>query len=403
MKKNRAFIWIIFLLTLVAGCAVLDRKPPKEEKPVQAYLQEEKPVQAYLQKGQEYEQKGNLLEASKQYKLALALNPHHPVAKQKIEQVNTKLRVWAERHYQAGLKFRKEGKYRLTRQEFREALRLWPDHPNAAKMLAPPKQVQVEKFVVHTIKPDESLSKIAKIYYGDYRKFSIIAHYNKLPDATKVKVGQKIKIPEIKGVPFLPIKQDIEAEDVKEVKKEELTKKKEVEEEVAKKKEVEKEVAKKKEEVEEEVEAPVDTVANSRSLGIELFNKKKYQEAIVEFNKVVNVIPDDETALEYLYRSHFQQAMALFEKEDYLAARSKFEETLRYKRDCRKCQEYIKKSEDAYKEIHYKKGGVHFRKEQLVEAIREWELVQAVDPNYKEVEYNINMAKTLLKRLEEIK
>jgi hypothetical protein len=39
----------------------------------------------------------------------------------------------------------------------------------------------------------------------------------------------------------------------------------------------------------------------------------------------------------------------------------------------------------------------------LPEAIEKWELVYAVDPNYKDVKRNIKKAKTLLERLEQIK
>ncbi len=157
------------------------------------------------------------------------------------------------------------------------------------------------------------------------------------------------------------------------------------------------------EEVKEELEEPVNEAAIYKGQGIEFFNKKKYREAIGEFNKVINVEPDDATTVEYLARSHFQCAVALFEKKDYLKAKKEFETSLQYNENCPTCREYIKKSEETYMEIHYKRGIAHFGKEQLVEAIMEWELVRAIDSNYKEVANNIKKAKILLKRLEEIK
>ena len=39
----------------------------------------------------------------------------------------------------------------------------------------------------------------------------------------------------------------------------------------------------------------------------------------------------------------------------------------------------------------------------LAEAIREWEAVSAIDPNYKDVNKNLTKAKTLYERLESIK
>ncbi len=52
-------------------------------------------------------------------------------------------------------------------------------------------------------------------------------------------------------------------------------------------------------------EAIEDQTANYRELGIELYNKKEYADAIIEFNKVLNVTPADKVTLNYL-------ALALF-------------------------------------------------------------------------------------------
>ncbi len=315
---------------------------------------------------------------------------------------------WAEKYYREGMKFYNQGKYRPAHRKFLTALKFWPDHSRALKMLTPPKHVKYKKYIEHIIKPGESLSKIAMIYYGDYRKFSVIAEYNNIADATLTHVGQKIRVPEIEGVPFLTEKQEVKPEEARAPDSDSLDRKikkaevKQKEEPVDKKvkEELEEPVD---EEVKEETEEPVDEVKIYRDQGVEFFNKMKYQEAIVEFNKVINVDPDDATTVEYLARSHFQWAMGLFEKKDYLKAKKEFEVSLQYNKNCPKCREYIEKSEETYMEIHYKRGVAHFGKEQLVEAIMEWELVRAIDFNYKEVANNIKKAKILLKRLEEIK
>ena len=67
------------------------------------------------------------------------------------------------------------------------------------------------------------------------------------------------------------------------------------------------------------------------------------------------------------------------------------------------CKLYIKKSEDLYKETHYKRGIRFFDRERLIEAIKEWELVRLIDPNYKKVNELIKKAGTLLKKIEELK
>jgi len=390
MRYNQVFFWLVLVVATAGGCAGLGKKPLDK----MFNREQEKLLQTYLEKGGDYEQKGDLKEALKQYRLALAVSPENQQAIERRNNLSTRLRGMAERHYQSGLKFHKRGKYALARTQFLTALRLWPDHPRAKKMLTVRKQIRSEKYVVHKIQPGESLSQLAKIYYGDYHKFSVIARYNDLADATRVKVGQEIKVPEIDGLPFLAGKKDIETE---EKKAPDFVSSVEEAEEMAPSEE---ETA---EETEDDQEPVVDMVAMYRDQGIGLFNQKEYQEAIVEFTKVVNVDPEDSTALEYLYKSHFEQAVTLFEKEDYLLAKKEFEACLGYKEDSKQCRDYATKCEQMYKDLHYNRGVSYFGKEQLSEAIKEWELVQTVDPGYKKVEDNIDKAKALLKRLEEIK
>jgi len=404
MKKNIALIWIVILLTMVSGCAEHFKKFSQKIHE----RKKENLVQSYLQTGKKYENKGKLAEAYKQYKLAITVSPQNQEAVKGIDRLEKELFKWAEKYYLEGMKFYNQGKYRPARRKFLTALKFWPDHSRALKMLTPRKHVEYKNYIEHIIKPGESLSKIAMIYYGDYRKFSIIAEYNNIADATLTHVGQKIRVPEIEGVSFLTEKQDIKPEEARtpdfapldqKIKKAEVKDKEEpVDKEVKEK--LEKPVD---EEIEEDLEETVDEVEIYRDQGVEFFNEMKYQEAITEFNKVINVNPDDAITLEYLARSHFQCAMGLFEKKDYLKAKKEFEVSLQYKKNCPTCQEYIKKSEETYMEIHYKLGVAHFGKEQLIEAIMEWELVRAIDSNYKEVANNIKKAKILLKRLEEIK
>jgi cell fate (sporulation/competence/biofilm development) regulator YmcA (YheA/YmcA/DUF963 family) len=53
--------------------------------------------------------------------------------------------------------------------------------------------------------------------------------------------------------------------------------------------------------------------------------------------------------------------------------------------------------------MHYKRGIRFFDKERLNEAIKEWELVRYMDPDYKKVNELINKAKMLLEKIEELK
>ena len=445
MKKIRVLILGVLIGVMIGGCAGIKEKFTGSKK--------KELVQTYIRSGQEYENKGDLVQALKQYKLVLTVDPKNKEAIEKRDLLEKNMRILAQEHYRKGIKLRKKGKYQLARREFLTTLELQPDHLEALRAVKPKKEISTKKYIIHTIQPGESLSMVAKTYYGDYQKFPIIAEFNNMSDATQITVGQKIKVPEIEGAALLRKKQEIETGEKyiihtiqpgeslsmvaktyygdyqkfpiiaefnnmshatqitvgQKIKVPEiegvpfLASKHEIKtEDVKVPDSVPLEQETRRDEGREE-EEPIDETVNYLHLGIEHFNNKEYQAAIVEFNKVLNASPDDKSALEYLYNAHFQYGVALFGKEDYLAAKKNFETSFSYNKDCQKCQDYIKKSDEIYMETHYNRGLSYYGNQQLAEAVREWELVRAVDPNYKEVEKDIQKAKTLLERLENIK
>ncbi len=211
INKRRFLIGFMLLVSVSGGCATMSnwgnffkstRLPTKEEA-----------GRHYFQKGREYEAKGDLVAARKQFRLAMTVNPPNQKAKKSRDRVEKKLRYSAKRHYRRGLRLYKKGKYGHARHQFLIALRLWPEYPAVVKMLTSRKRLRIKKYIVHTIEQGESLAKVAMNYYGDYEKFPIIAGYNNLSDATKVKVGQKIKVPEIEGIEFLKGKEKVKTED----------------------------------------------------------------------------------------------------------------------------------------------------------------------------------------------
>jgi tetratricopeptide (TPR) repeat protein len=543
MKNKAVIIGVIFLVFLLAGCAQLGTKSP-------AQLAKE-----YTAKAKEYEEKGDLVEALKQYKLVLTVDPANKLAQEKSATLEPQLNKLAEEHYQNGLKYYRQGQYPPARKEFLTALRYNPEHMEAKeKLTAARKEIEhVKRYITHTLQADETIATLAERYYGDYRKFHLIAEYNELEDATKVKVGQEIKIPVIEGTPIIADPATIQTDSgesaealpgeiitvkrfiIHTVQPEEslsklakmyygdlskfdiiakfnsiedgtslkvgqelkvpeveglpfLVKGETVETKTAvipKEPAVSKAVPQKEEVIE-------DQTVNYRELGIELYKNKEYTDAITEFNKVLNVNPSDKVAINYialayfdkgrqsfekkaypqatkefeaslkynkncsdcreyinriqeksaanlrqeaialynqkkykeaivkleaiakknpkdsqvngyLAKSHFEQGLVLFGKENYLAARDEFKTSLRYDKSCDQCEKNIQKCEVTYKQVHYDKGLAYFGDQKLADAIREWESVSALDPNYKDVNKNLTKAKTLLERLESIK
>ena len=55
-------------------------------------------------------------------------------------------------------------------------------------------------YIKHSIKPGETLSDVAKIYYDSYSKWRILAKFNGLRKNTQLKVDQIVKVPKIEGM-----------------------------------------------------------------------------------------------------------------------------------------------------------------------------------------------------------
>jgi len=468
MKISAGIIGIVFLSVLIAGCATFETKPPQKTA--------EQLAGEYQAKARDYESKGDLVEALEQYKLWLTVDPENQVARAKSAQIGQQLKKMAESHYQSGLAYYQRGQYNHARQEFLTALRYDPDHSGAKEMLTANRELeQVDRYVLHTIQPNETLATLAKQYYGDYKKFHLIAIYNNIEDATKVRVGQQVKVPVIEGIPImaepsqiqtvsgkavqekpeeiitvkgyilhtvkpeetlsklakmyygdlkkydliakfndmqasdsLRVGQEIKIPEVEglpflapEVK--ELKETKPPEEEVKAAKEVPPEKAAEEPET-TKVEAPEeDQAAAYRKSGIEFYQEKSYADAVIELQKALSANPDDKVAKDYLSLAYFDQGVAAFNKQDYAQAITAFKTSQQFNSSCEKCETYIKQSEENFKDIHYRKGISYFGEEKLAEAISEWEQVYNMDPNYKDVDKNISKARTLLQRLEEIK
>jgi tetratricopeptide (TPR) repeat protein len=509
----------------------------------------------YIEKGKALEKKGALAEANEQYKLALTVDPPNAEAAQNAERLSGKLSKLADARYRLGMKYYRQGKYGLARKEFLTALKYQPDHPKASKMLVSrkPKKSpgyvmhEIQKgeslsiiakkyygdynkfniiarfnnmedathvkpgqtimipdiqgsmapvtpsvidrkaagFVWHTIEPGQSISKLAQIYYGDYRQFHVIAQYNEMDDATRIKVGDRVKVPKVGGLPFNdPAKMAVKSPDAP------------YRPEVQPPPPAETAVPQPEEAIAEEP-APTDSNGDEqarayRDAGINLYYEAKYEDAIFELNKAIEAVPKDSQTRTYLAKAYFESGKALLDQEefdaareafesshqynpqceecdayiekaktgpaltyrakgidylnrndfsaaitefkkylltnpgdadgrtflskayfqkalidynkgDFMSAKQGFESALDYDNNCAKCPDYVMQSLNSYKESHYNKGVVYYGKQQLTDAIAEWEMVYDLDPAYKDVEQNLKKARALLNRLEKIK
>lgn len=61
-------------------------------------------------------------------------------------------------------------------------------------------------YAVHVVTSGETLSKLARLYYGETSKSTVIAAYNDISDPNVLRVGQVLRIPNAKSTPVTPLR-----------------------------------------------------------------------------------------------------------------------------------------------------------------------------------------------------
>jgi tetratricopeptide (TPR) repeat protein len=380
--KAQSLFHLILAATVLYSCAIIDKLPGSPSAVAKGYLSQ----------GRASENAGDWVEAARYYKLALTIEPQNTQIADNLKRVQAKRLELAEAHYRKGLAYLKQGKYSDGQRQFLTTLRYWPQHKAALEKLQPRTQIKTKRYILHTVQKGETISIISKKYYDDPMQFQTIARFNNLPDATTIRVGKALKIPEIDGRPFLVPEGTPEITTDDQAMDRQLTTR-----------DGEYREAQQTEEIQADAKAFDNMVANYRDAGLQLFQEKKYDEAAIEFKKVVNADPQDFKTQEYLFKAHFSSAQDLLKEKQYQAADKQLMACLDFRTDCLQCLPLIKQCEDSYKELHYQLGIQYFGEEKLENAINEWQLVKKYDPHYKQVAENIRRAERIHTKIQQLK
>jgi tetratricopeptide (TPR) repeat protein len=142
--------------------------------------------------------------------------------------------------------------------------------------------------------------------------------------------------------------------------------------------------------------------------GRKRYEAGRFEQAASTLERAVRLSPGRQPALEYRFRAYFELALERFVRfqdsgrtSDRTAAEAARTSARRAGRNCGPCQDYA----ESVKKRLYNDGIRRFTEqgsEQMEKAIRVWEQVRFVDPNYRDVAENIQQAEGLLKKLREI-
>lgn len=349
----RSFLFpamLVCVLGLLMGSAAADG-PPTDEDP-------SRPARAYFEEGQRQEAAGRLVEATRMYKLALTLTPRDPALATALEGVQAERRRLADAHFQRGEQAYAAGDYRQGRIRLLTALRLWPDHAAALEKLREQETVAAPRPVRHIVRKGETLTTIARQYYGDARKYPLLVRYNRITDAQRIRVGQAIMVPPL-GTGARPPAADVDT------------------------------IAR----------IAARQVANYRASGREMLQAGDLQTAIAEFRKVYTAAPDDPDALADLGRAYDAYARRLWERNAIDQAKAQFEACIALRDSCPDCPHTAKACLGSYKERLYDRGMAFFQNEDPRSALAEWQTVHALDPDYRDLADYMRKARQLSEQL----
>jgi len=383
MKTTLSSIFFCLIIATLAGCAAGGGMTTPDKRSA--------PAQAYYNEGLTQEQAGQVVEATRMYKLALTLMPKDTEIAEALKRMETERKRMAEERYQKGEQAYASGRFQDSKVAYLSALRLWPEHAGALERLLSREKITATQQGKHVVQKGETLAIIAKKYYGDYKKFRLIAQYNKIEDATQIEIGQTLMIPE-SGTGSMPAAGSSMAAGENQAMAS-----------TAEETSVEDDqrlAATAEETISQAVEIQV---ANYRDLGKDMLREGDYGAAIVEFRKVLNVIPDDQEAQQDLSVAHNAYARQLWDRQEIDQAREQFEICLTFRDDCQACRKTVKDCENAYKERLYNRGIAFFQDEKPEAALTEWEILQALDPGYRNVKDYIQKAKKISEQLGKLK
>lgn len=141
----------------------------------------------------------------------------------------------------------------------------------------------------------------------------------------------------------------------------------------------------------------------SLAAATDLFKRGDYLAAIDAFGRVLSQQPGLREAVDYQKLAYYNQGVAYMGKENYGEALKMFERLRRIQPDFKRLPHYIQTAREKSAEQHYLAGIRHYKEQKLQEAIEEWNQALALNPKLESAKRHQEQARRLLKRLEEIK
>lgn len=155
---------------------------------------------AHTDRSDQLEQQGRLRQALDERLVALTINPRDRKAQDAQKRLEGRITRESAALVQEGKALLGRGLVGEAQQRLLVALSLDPTNRPAFDTLQ--NDVREVMSIVHTVRAGDTCASLAELYYGDRLRCEVIAETNRLALNLALRPGQKLKIPEIPGVPF---------------------------------------------------------------------------------------------------------------------------------------------------------------------------------------------------------
>jgi len=155
---------------------------------------------AHNDRADQLEQQGRLRQALEERLVALTINPRDRKALDAQKRLEGRIAQESAALVHEAKALLGRGLVGEAQQRLLVALSLDPTNRPAFESLQ--NDVREVTSIVHTVRTGDTCPSLAELYYGDRLRCEVIAETNRLALNVPLRPGQKLKIPEIPGVPF---------------------------------------------------------------------------------------------------------------------------------------------------------------------------------------------------------
>lgn len=295
------------------------------------------------------EKRMDLSDAIMRWDFILKLNPAHSEAATRLAILREQVKLLAEIHFRRGVTlFRKKQREDALR-EFLLVLGYNPDHAEALDYVR--NRLKPPDWVYYTTVQGDTMKVVAQKAYQDEQKDFLVAAYNNLSRSAAITPGMVLQLPII----------------------------------------------------DTDLRKPSVNVPEVLTRGKSMLDQSQFDQAIAAADSILVYDPGNSTAREIINTAYYRQAKELVEQNRQLEALALFKSVDPGYRDVKESVAAIQNNLKGVAEEHYKKGVQFFINEKLDEAIGEWEETLKIDPNHPKAAADVENARQLREKLQQVR